>query len=841
MESAPMVSKPRKWVIKPMSPRLELSELRSIVSPTSEGSFSFSPGHQQEAPGLDSQAFEGISVTRTLSSISVSSRPTEDVEDVVVMSRQVAVGEAPSRDVDVWSVGSGRSTPSTRPGTPSSAGSHTGFYSFVEDPTSPEAERNEEWMVSPERQAKLATLKERNSYKLQTYAPDRRPERLFEENNGDSRYRVENTIVSRTMAKDEAVKVDRKEIIREQAPKQSRAFKEQWSSLETLDLTSGTRKLMDGFSISYRSASPATEPTPAEPGTIDEKQIDFDSARKQFLLLEQTKRNPIIRRTGDTTHSPAPTYTSHSPAPTYTSHSSGQTYAPKSPALTYTPNSSTPTYASQVPAQLRKYMFPEESSAPSSKDVVQESVTTSDHRLSSENSDDVFISNAVTVTVTEDQEAVKQRMGAAEVDSGLGDQLGGNTSDSSDSSSDQETSAERQARIAQETPIEREIRIAQEREESLRKSRGIRHSSSVEMVEIKTKPLLLLSEPTPPLATRPLKAKESNRVSFLIQREIERDLVRQESSGGQVGVEKGSGGVIYDVEERKKVFEPQVRSSPPTPSPSSAELPDVSQSSSVARDSSWVTGQPVPTETSEEGLSPCCPHRHAEYTVLPVSRASSTSTSSSDSSWSSRNRQSTTETQRMSLPASVRPRPAGFMSQSRASMGAFSSSSLSSLTDVGQDHKSPSLPPWKKHLEQRLLNAPDLIRQEIERDLQREQEYVELRESRIRSMSLDTGLDDVDDSEPVVTVTTQQTNAKEPASPKQSSEEDNTTQQTTVIEAVEPPKEPVLSEETIKPASSRPSYSWSVDTFPTRRMASSGKAVMSPVRKHCSLRPGAKI
>lgn len=779
-----MGSKPRKWMLNPMSPQLKLTELRNMVSPTSDGSFSFSPAHEQEA-------FGGISVTHTQASISVSPKPDEDMEDVVVVSRQVTV-----RDGDAWSVGSGRSSPSTTPGTPSSAGSRagsrTGFYSFVDDPTSPEAEKNEEWMMAPERLAKLATLKEQNSYRLQTYSPERKPERLFEENNGDSRYRVENSLVSRTMAKKEVVNVDRREIIREQAPKKSHTFQEQVSSLG-LDL--GTRKLVDGFSISYTSVNSAPEPTPAEPGTIDEKQIDFDSARKQFLLLEQTKRNPIVRRSA-----PASTYTSNSPAPTYTS---------------------------QVPAQLRKYMFFEESSAAPSKEVVRESQQTTNHSLPRQNSDDVFISNMVTVTVVEDQEAMKRTTGA-ELDSGLGDQLGGNTSDSSDSSSDEETPAERDIRIAKETPIEREIRIAQEREESLRKSRGIKHSTSAEMVEIKTKPLLSLSEPTPPSPVRPLKAKDSNRVSFLIHREIEKDLERQESTSRKAGVEKGRGGVIYDVEERKKVFEPQVKSSP-APSFSSAVLPDVSQSSSVARDSSLIPERPSLAETSErseleDGMSPCCPHRHAEHTVLPVSQVSSASTSSSESSWSSRQRQSTAENQRMSLPASVQQRPAESTRAEghlRASMGSFSSSSLSSLTDTRQDQEVRSFPPWRKHLEQRLQNAPDLIRQEIERDLQREKELLELRESRIRSRSLDTGLDEVDDMETVVTVTTQETNVKETASSK----EENTAQQTSITEVGEPPKESVLPEEPIKPVSSR-LYSSSLDTYHTQRMSSSGESAM---------------
>ncbi|XP_062411722.1 uncharacterized protein misp isoform X2 [Sardina pilchardus] len=968
-----MVSSPRKWNLKPLSPRLELSELRSMVSPSTpeharprhdntHAERSLSPHASWDGQSQDSSALEGVSIGRAHSSVSVTTAaPGERGQDMaVVSSRQVAVGEA-SRDGEAsWSAG-GSSTPSTAPGTPtSSVGSHSGFYSFVDDPASPEAESNEEWMTSPERQAQLATLKRDHGYTLQTYALGHKPDKLFEESNGDARYRVDSSGVSRAVADErEVVKVDRKEIIREQAPRKSGAFKEQWSSLDMLDLPSAQQRLVDGFSICYGPANPAAEPTPAEPGTVDEQQIDFNSARQQFIMMERAGGSPVIRRAADTSAQPtAPTPSAHPPPPkTYTPHASLQSSASlNSPA---SPHSSTPQappqpYAAQepgqVPAEMRRYMFAEGSGG-GALDVVSKESRTSDDRAGRSQSlssplgseDDVFVvSNAVTVRVTEGQDAVKQS-GATELDSGLGDQMAEDASDRSSSSSSsspapdapQETAAEREVRIARETPIEREIRVAQEREESLRRVRGIRHSSSVEMVEITSKPLLSLAPPTlptlPALPAGHAKPKESSRVSFLIQREIARELQRTDASGGHKGA-------LYDVEERRRVFEqppqvPQVKPSPtpPVSVPTAAAPLDVSQSSpAAARDD----GRPALTEISEQsgaeeeegeeegGGQPCCPHRHADHTALPVSRV--TPAASSERSWGLRTRISfapSTDHQRAPSPASGRSSTGAFF---------FSSSSRSSLSGAGQGGDARSAPAWKAHLERRdleqerrdleqhhleqrdleqhhlerrdleqhhlerrdleqthlerrdleqhhlerrdleqeqrdleqeqrdleqhhlerrdleqeqrdleqeqrdlelrLQSAPEVIREDIERDLQREQEHQT--QSRARAASLDTGLDHVDGSEQVVTMTTTtpktQTDTTEP--PK------NTTCQPSGAETAAPPKEPVppeepvpvLPEEPVKPVSSRSSYSWSVDTHPTRRMASTDKALHTP-------------
>uniref|UniRef100_A0A8C6YM13 Mitotic spindle positioning n=1 Tax=Nothoprocta perdicaria TaxID=30464 RepID=A0A8C6YM13_NOTPE len=120
-----------------------------------------------------------------------------------------------------------------------------------------------------------------------------------------------------------------------------------------------------------------------------------------------------------------------------------------------------------------------------------------------------------------------------------------------------------------ETPIEREIRLAMEREETLWKERGIpRPSSSSELVEIHTKPLLSVS-----LSALPgRKGKDKGRPSFYVQREIEQETKREEDLKRQ-GRLLGSyeRGPRQELEQRRRVFQPDEApprgSSAPEPAP----------------------------------------------------------------------------------------------------------------------------------------------------------------------------------------------------------------------------------------------------------------------------------
>ncbi|NWU05732.1 MISP protein, partial [Cephalopterus ornatus] len=106
---------------------------------------------------------------------------------------------------------------------------------------------------------------------------------------------------------------------------------------------------------------------------------------------------------------------------------------------------------------------------------------------------------------------------------------------------------------SKETPIEREIRIAMEREENLWKERGIqRLTSSNELVEIQTKPVLALHASPGPGR----KGKDRGRASLYVQREIEQETKREEDlkrQGRLLGAYDR--GTPQELDERRRVFE----------------------------------------------------------------------------------------------------------------------------------------------------------------------------------------------------------------------------------------------------------------------------------------------
>uniref|UniRef100_A0A3B4B9X2 Uncharacterized protein n=1 Tax=Periophthalmus magnuspinnatus TaxID=409849 RepID=A0A3B4B9X2_9GOBI len=169
----------------------------------------------------------------------------------------------------------------------SSAGSHSGFYSFVEDPFSSEAEQNEAWMVSPQRQSHLATLRQENAYKLQAYSSHKKPGSLFQDDT-DSQYDITPRYGYKVVGEQEERQL-RREIIRGQAPKKTPVAEKELDSL-----TSDTNRLIEGFSISFSHVTPKPRPT-VDSDAINKEQINFDDARKQFVQMEQNKLDPIIR------------------------------------------------------------------------------------------------------------------------------------------------------------------------------------------------------------------------------------------------------------------------------------------------------------------------------------------------------------------------------------------------------------------------------------------------------------------------------------------------------------------------------------------------------------------
>ncbi len=682
----PMNSNPKRWVMKPFSPKLEQSDLRSILSPTGQSqSLEYTWSSCQDDNSFKFN-LESITVTDMQPTVIVSSGYGNSPPDVVAQARQVAVSEDGSDSEDFRPIT--KSNPSS-PGTASSTSSHVGFYSFVDDPASPEAEMNEVYMVSPQRQAKLNTLKEKSTFKLQTYTEEKIPGRLFEETNGDDPYRVED---ASTVNEDEE-NPDRMKIIHNQAPKKNPALKKQWSSLENLDLSNTSQRLLHGFSLSYKPVSEKTEEARVEPGTIDNEQIDFNAARKQFLMMEQSKQNPFLQ---------SPEWLTYSPK------LRGRTLSSKANIF--------------ILRQESKENSLEENEIPL---ATQQPIVVK------------------TETVTEDS---KNGGALNDVDSVLGDRSGGYASDGSISNDPSTLEMESSLTMlsTEETPIQREIRISQQREDNLRRSRGILHKDNSEMVEIRITPILSLSSPQGKAA----KPKEPNRVSFLIQRERELEKQRQITNSFSSHDTQEN-----QVQDNKKPLESQPGEIPVTSLGASlreSSTTDLEQST-VSADDMWITEKPALVEEvdlldSKEVLSPCCPHRHPDESILQRNSDSSTfgnqvqvNGHSEEHSKVSIHKENGVECQTNNFRTQKEPSWIVDNDNSMSGRNRFYSQKLSSPLEPAKT--SWYTPTWKSHLEStdwspKMQNAQNSIRQEIEKDLRREQELQELRESSSQSFSV---------------------------------------------------------------------------------------------------------
>ncbi|XP_034386829.1 mitotic interactor and substrate of PLK1 isoform X2 [Cyclopterus lumpus] len=599
-----MASIPRNWVLKPLSPLLQPSDMRTIAGPA-----------RRESPDLSDPIFssDSISVTGSHSSVVISSQQGDGCRHVLV---QVAVSQDGGSASDEWHPSSciDPSSPS------SSSGSHCGFYSFVEDPSSPEAEMNEAWMLSPQRQTQLSTLKKEKGFKLQTYTSIQKPESLFAKSDGDSQYKVEQKNGNKVIRKEEDNQL-RREIIRCQAPKKNPTFKDELSALKDLDLSRSTNKLIEGLSVSYSTVSSRTEPPClADYGSIDKEQINFSAARQQFLKMEQDR---VTALSSPLRSSRTHLNVSLQPHPDMSSSEQMETY--ENLEVSEDTTTSITTEEDEI--------YPEKE------------LTESLSRPSS-----VFDS------LDPDLEELTVEVG------------GGYTSDDGmfyDGTQQENRSCKSTSDY--ETPIEREIRLVQEREENLRRSRGLKLTDSrAEMVEIKTKRL------QSPLT--PVKAKEKNRVNFIIQREIQEENQKKEEPQQQEGIL---------VRHR---LDP---------------LPELELDQ---QDEDKRTEEITHSESggAEVFLSPCCPHRHPNKTEN-ISRKSS-------------------------APPSFSVR--GSEVQTTSSSSHFSSSPA--LTPrLGTTSTTPWS--WRENLESNGLQsrgkgAPDFIEKEIEEALKREQELRESRE-----------------------------------------------------------------------------------------------------------------
>ncbi|XP_017297498.1 mitotic interactor and substrate of PLK1 isoform X2 [Kryptolebias marmoratus] len=430
-----MHSIPRRWVLKPLSPLLQPSDLRSIVGPTSEVD-----NHDSNSSVLVLQQRDGS-------------------PNVMVSAQQVVVSQEENSSSDEW-----------QPSSPSSSSSsHCGFYSFVEDATSPEAHQNQAWMVSPQRQAQMAILKEEKEFKLQTYSSSRKPESLFLESNGDFEYKVDPCNGIRVMDEEEEKRL-RTEIIRSQAPKKNQT--EPQKPGDNPDPVLSTDRLIEGFSLSFSPVRFRPEPPHLEdPATIDKEQINFNTARQKFLQMEQER---LAKHLG--------------------------------------PVGSSRTHLDAIPDVF-----------------VSRKVNISD---STETTHDLTLIKAVDEDETSSQrkvlvfESLSSQSGVFDdVDSGLEELpvevASSYVSDDFLLNNNQQDDWTSKSTVLRETPIEREIRLAQEREEDLRRSRGLKHSNARgEMVQIRTR--------RSQLSLTPDRIHEKNQMGFILHSKTQRENKRKE-------------------------------------------------------------------------------------------------------------------------------------------------------------------------------------------------------------------------------------------------------------------------------------------------------------------------
>ncbi|NWU24803.1 MISP protein, partial [Dyaphorophyia castanea] len=307
----------------------------------------------------------------------------------------------------------------------------------------------------------------------------------------------------------------------------------------------------------------------------------------------------------------------------------------------------------------------------------------------------------------------------------------------------EEVYAPRKAHMeSNETPIEREIRMAMEREENLWKERGIqRLTSSSELVEIQTKPVLNIhSSPGPGR-----KGKDRGRASLYVQREIEQETKREEDlkrQGRLLGAYDR--GTQQELEERKRVFE-QEEAPPhkPTPLKRAEERRSwvkefvVEQPSSPSPAEGTGGGRSIPSYTASIAHFQLSQPRFAASDRSREQRSVSQHASASASKWGSEDSWGGKLPGSTLSPASTAVLPREYFSLS------FWKPKVSFVEDMGSQsplrredgrEEQYQLRTWKPQ-------TLALIEEEIRSDLQREEELQEQR--RRRRQLMDTYSDGV--------------------------------------------------------------------------------------------------
>nr|XP_056723702.1 mitotic interactor and substrate of PLK1 [Euleptes europaea] len=381
------------------------------------------------------------------------------------------------------------------------------------------------WTPSWDRESKLDVVRTGPLYDIRAYKGEKKPSRLYEEDEGELCYELPPENLSPEKAKE--LEEERREVIKSQAMKKSTTIAEKLTSADELEAPSPPSPSGEkaeakisysmGFAVCFDKPSPGWVQTIIDPENIDTEQINFAAARQQFLALEKSNPNLLLgpRKQVMSPRSPATQNIYERERQGHLQgdgdpdgHSQREPDLSNEKAAPIIPQTTWPAFKGRVA-------------------IYQD--------FSGENLD---LGKMGCDLKTEDRNG---RLPQKESGDTLGSEDGG-----------QDPAEELEAK--DETPIEREIRLSVEREENLWRERGIpRVNSRDELVEIRSKPLL--SSPLSASASS-RKRKDQARVSFYVQREIEQETKREEDlqkEGRLPGTyDKGT---PQELGELRKVFE----------------------------------------------------------------------------------------------------------------------------------------------------------------------------------------------------------------------------------------------------------------------------------------------
>lgn len=585
------------------------------------------------------------------------------------------------------------------------------------------------WTPSPDRESKLEVVRSGSLYDLRAYKGERKPSKLYDDEEQDL-YRVPPPNISPEKARE--LEDERREVIRSQVMRKSSTIAERWSSVDELSsISSGVGSQGEGrytgsvptsFAICFDKPSPGRVTTPVDPENIDTEQINFSAARQQFLMLEKTNPGSFF----------SPGQQAMSPRPeSVTKVSREEWYSPEM-ATKASRGYGSAGASSQSRTDKSVYQL----YGVSRQDKTPEKEVYAPRKAHMERSHPIGKMSILT------------KAGSREdLDSGLGEMYNEATAGyASDGSTSNETfnvdlragsnGLGKETRVSNETPIEREIRMAMEREENLWKERGIqRLTSSSELVEIETKPVLNIHMSPGPGR----KGKDRGRASLYVQKEIEQETKREEDlkrQGRLLGAYDR--GTQQELEERRKVFE-QEEAPPPKPTPlkraeerrSWVKEFVVEQPSSPSPTEDTRAGRSIPSHTASIAHFQLSQPRFAasegsrEQPLVSQHASASASKWGSEDSWGGKLPGSTPS------PASTAVLPREYLSHS------FWKPKVSFVEDMGT--QSPLRREDGREEQYRLRTwkpqTSALIEEEIRSDLQREEE---LQEQRRRLRMLDT-------------------------------------------------------------------------------------------------------